>query len=43
MMASRSSAEYSVARLIINSGIQFHPPTTTTTTTNNEQPSNNIK
>lgn len=41
MMASRSSAEYSVARLVINSGIQFHPPTTTTT--NNEQPSNNIK
>lgn len=41
MMASRSSAEYSVARLVINSGIQFHPPAATTT--NNEQPSNNIK
>lgn len=44
MLANRSSAEYSVARLIINSGIQFHPATTTT---NNEQPSqqpsNNIK
>ena len=39
LLASRSSAEYSVARLVINSGIQFHPPATTTS----EQPSNNIK
>jgi hypothetical protein len=44
LLASRSSAEYSVARLVINSGIQFHPATTTTASNEQpSQPSNNIK